>query len=108
MEQVLKLSDLRFLSVECGAFDPSPASHLGQVLDAVQLIAVGSDGQEQRLSHTSAVWLHDVIYLFSPEEVLVKNMAMQEAGDWELVRGALDDPLSETIALINCNNAQNA
>lgn len=132
MGKVLKQSDLQFLSVECGAFDPSLKNHLEQVLNAMQwsalkslelagdnidawiglwakhrsitklapfevqlfrLIIVGSDGQEQQLSHTSAVWLHAVIYLFSPVEVLLKNIAMQEARDWELIRGATDDPL---------------
>lgn len=35
MQQVLKRSDLQFLSIECGAFDSSLENHLGQVLDSV-------------------------------------------------------------------------
>ncbi|KFH63753.1 hypothetical protein MVEG_10446 [Podila verticillata NRRL 6337] len=52
------------------------------------LSIVGSGGQEQRLSHSSALWLHNVIYLFSPASVYLKNIEMQEAWDWNLIRGA--------------------
>lgn len=128
MERVLKQSDLQVLYLECGAFDPSLASHLGRFLDAVNWSAIkslevsgdnidgwmdlwakhsnisrlapfeaqlfrlsinSSGGQEQRLSHSSALWLHRVIYLLSPTEVRLNNVVMQEAGDRDLIRDLL-------------------
>ncbi|KAF9378705.1 hypothetical protein CPB97_009397 [Podila verticillata] len=129
MLQILEQSDLEFLSINCGAFGPSQASHLGQLLDAVnwyalkslelagdnidgwielwakcgkfmkfasfeiqfvRLSIVGSGGQETQLSHASALWLHNVIYSLSPMEVCLRNIELQEARDWELIRGAID------------------
>ncbi|KAI9236265.1 MAG: hypothetical protein BYD32DRAFT_462679 [Podila humilis] len=34
-----------------------------------RLLIVGTCGQEQRLSHSNAMWLHNVIYLFLPVEL---------------------------------------
>jgi len=120
MKRVLRQSDLSFFSIECGAFDPTLASYLGQVLQAVnwsslkslelfgynvnswidlwarhnhtmkpahlevQLIRLsiaGYGGQKQRLSHSGALWLHDVIFLFAPVEVLLKNIEKQDTRD---------------------------
>lgn len=144
MKRVLRQSDLESLSVDCGTFDPSLTSHLGQVLEAVnwsalrslelsgdnvdgwidlwakfasitnlapfelqllRLIIIDSGGQRQRLSHSSVLWIHNLIYLFSPVEVQLKNIKLLEAEDWELIRGAVDDPSSLRLSLINCNNA---
>ncbi|KFH66475.1 hypothetical protein MVEG_07000 [Podila verticillata NRRL 6337] len=49
---------------------------------------------EQELSHESAVWLHNMIYLLSPMEVKLQNIQMKESGDQELIRGVVNDPLS--------------
>ncbi|KAF9336400.1 hypothetical protein BG006_008807 [Podila minutissima] len=46
---------------------------------------VGSGGQEQQPSRSSELWVYDVICLFSPMEVRLKNIGMQEARDWELM-----------------------
>lgn len=76
-------------------------------LHFLRLSMVGSNRQGQRLSHSSALWIHNLIYLFSPVEVLLKNIKLQEAGDWELIQGAADDPSSLRLSLINCSNAHN-
>lgn len=71
-----------------------------------QLSIVGTGGQEQRLSHSSALWIHNVVYLFSPVDMFLKNIEMKEAGDWDLIRGAIDDTLLDGFILINRNNTQ--
>jgi hypothetical protein len=42
LKQVLRRSDLGYMSIECIAFDPSLASHLGQVLEAVIWVTLRS------------------------------------------------------------------
>ncbi|KAF9370022.1 hypothetical protein CPC16_004023, partial [Podila verticillata] len=118
--QIQEQSGLEFFSINCGVFGLSQASHFGQLLDAVNWYAlksleltannidgwielwakcgkftklasfeiqfvrlniVGSGGQETRLSHSSALGLHNVC---------LGNIEMQEARDWEMMRGAID------------------
>ncbi|KAF9200643.1 hypothetical protein BGZ59_003169 [Podila verticillata] len=119
IQEVLEQSDLEFLSIECDTFDPSFTSHLGHVLKALnwsvlksltlsgssldtwidlwakygeitKLRIVGSDRQEKPLSSSSVLWLHNVIYLFSPMEVHLKNIQLQDNRDWDLVIDAID------------------
>lgn len=55
---------------------------------------VGSAGPERWISHSSTLWFHNVVYLFSPAEVRLTDIDMRETGDWDLIHGAIDD-LSE-------------
>ncbi|KAG0338184.1 hypothetical protein BG000_004419 [Podila horticola] len=142
LHRVLRQSEINFLSIDCGAFEPSLANHLRHVLEAVnwpslksltlsgnsidawiglwakcgnatklapfevqllRLCIVGFGGQEQRLTHSSALWLHAVIYWFSPVEVALNNIGIQEVGDWELIRGVISDLLPETSAPVDRN-----
>lgn len=64
-----------------------------------RLSIVGTGGQKRQLSHSSALWIHDIIYLFSPVEVHLKNIQMQEAADWDLIQGAIDDSVTERVYL---------
>lgn len=52
---------------------------------------VGSEFCTQVLSHSSAMWLHNMIYSFSPMEVHLENIRMKESGDWKLIRNTLND-----------------
>ncbi|KFH70893.1 hypothetical protein MVEG_03740 [Podila verticillata NRRL 6337] len=56
----------------------------------LRLRIVGSDRQEKPLSSSSVLWLHNVIYLFSPMEVHLKNIQLQDNRDWDLVIDAID------------------
>lgn len=69
---------------------------------------IGSGVPKQELAHSSAVWLHNVIYLLSPIEIHMVNIQMKEIRDWELIRDASDGPTPERFSLVNCNVAQSA
>lgn len=71
-------------------------SDLSELLPCdLQLLRLSVQGSgtpaTQELSHSSALWLHGVIYLFSPVEVHIEKINTRECIDWELIRSAVGD-----------------
>lgn len=56
----------------------------------LSLSIIGLQSSRQELSHSSAVWLHSMIYLLLLAEVQLENIQMKDTGDWKLIRGAVD------------------
>ncbi|KAF8921770.1 hypothetical protein BGZ52_011165 [Haplosporangium bisporale] len=70
----------------------------------VKMSIVGSGVPKQELSHSSALWRYNMIYLFSPMKERLENIQMKETGDWGTVQSAVDNPSPEGIVMVNCNN----